>query len=53
MPLDQQFFWYNGNGVNCTLESNVASGVYAFNPLKDFALRMKIGTKNTTIYKGI
>ncbi len=52
IPLDQQFFWYNGNGINCTLDRTVASGVYAFNPLKDAALRMNLETKNITVYKG-
>ena len=53
IPLDQQFYWYNGNGGNCTFTSNGSSGVYAFNPLKDFASRMMIGTKHFAVYKGI
>lgn len=52
ISLDQQFFWYNGNGVNCTLQSDVSSGVYVFNPLNDVALPLKIATTNIIIYKG-
>ena len=52
IPLDQQFYWYNGNGGNCTFTFDGSSGVYAFNPQTDSALRMKIGTRNVTVYKG-
>lgn len=53
IPLNQQFYWYNGNGAGCAFNSTGSSGVYAFNPLKDSSIRMKIGTENVTLFKGI
>jgi len=53
IPLSQQFYWYNGNGENCSFTSKSASGVYFFNPLDDNAIPMNIiGTKNVTVYQG-
>ena len=53
IPLNQEFYWYNGNGKNCSITDKGASGVYAFNPLIDSAFRMVIETKNFIVYKGI
>ena len=50
IPLDQQFYWYNGNrGHNST---RPGSGVYVFNPLNNSALPIKIETTNVFFYKG-
>jgi len=53
MRLDQQFYWYNGNGGNCSFNTNTASGAYVFNPLNNTAVPIKIETKNVTIYRGL
>lgn len=51
IPLEQQFYWYNGNKGNFTTTSG--SGVYAFNPLNNSALPLNLGRKNVTVFKGM
>ena len=54
IPILQQFYWYNGNGENCSFTNKSASGVYFFNPENDDPFSMNtIGTRNVTVYKGI
>ena len=53
IKLNHHFYWYNGNGGNCSFTTKTASGVYVFNPLDYNALPIKIGTKKVVAYRGM